>query len=269
MKRLIFNCLVVAALAISAAFASSNESAITKLPEVITKSDGSNTMYEYDSQNRIAKILLYNDGEHILTQTFTYSGSNLVKILSENPELDEPTTEEFTKTGNQIFITYNFGDYGEGDGVLEINDDGYPINFSGSDGHNLGFSYDYTIRNGNVLKVTTEQHRFGGAHHILNFDVNYRYDDKKSPFTHCTTPEWWMIICMWGGKKSVGDEYGGKNNVIEENWKGILNDVEENRKEDYSGKKEYTYEYDNEDFPTQCTVKHSDGTVDVYTFKYK
>jgi len=102
----------------------------------------------------------------------------------------------------------------------------------------------------------------------LKFSAHYTYDDKKSPFTHCTTPKWWMIIDMWEGMNSIGAEYGCKNNVIEENWSGILNDVEENRSEDYTGKREYTYEYDNEGYPTKCTVKHLDGKVDVYTFKY-
>jgi len=253
--------LVIATLVLAAVFTSCDDNdddnnGKVKLPETITNRDGNYTKFEYDSQMRITKNFEYRNGILYLTNTLTYIGNDLVKMVLEYQ--NDTYTEEYAKEGNEITITY-YDDIGylSGTNILYLNNDGFPDKYDFILGHNLGVVNNYTIQSGNITKIMSTQVHW----EITEKDgsVNYKYDDKKSPFTHCATPKWWNIITRNVLMYNLDVEFGCKNNVIEENriniyWKGSST----------NGKVEYTYEYDSDGFPTKLTSGNN-----VVTIQYK
>ena len=262
-KNQFLSCVVVALFAVSAAFASCDKkNDIVKLPNIITYSDDGYETFEYDSLNRITKISRYNkDEKPWYIQTLTYTGSDLVKYVRTYSESDETETEEYTKKGNQITIEYE-NMLESGDRILDLNTEGYPTKYEGWN-NDLSFVYTSTIQNDNVTKITTVQHCNNWDEVKKEGSINYRYDDKKSPFTHCATPKWWMQVQYWTiwTFNWMTDDYGSKNNVIEESWN---NASLYSRGDGFNGKVEYKYEYDNDGYPIKRT-----GGGDVITFQYK
>jgi len=240
MKKLVLNCLMITALAASsAAFASFNDNGkeAVKLVETTIYSDGSYTKFEYDVQNRITKISEYDKiGAISKTETIIYSGNDLVRSVAEG----DHACANYVKNDNQITIKYYDNDriyesWAWNDAceifplTIYLSNDGYPTNYKGSMYCEISYSGNYTIQNGNVTVHTYESSSSDGSDEGSN---NYNFDDKKSPFYHCATPKWWMIRNLTG--------YYGKNNVTEIYYG--------------SGKKKFTYVYDEEGYPTKRTT---------------
>ena len=88
----------IAAFAVSAVFTScgddndnDNDRGVVKLVETMVINWGYGDItakFEYDDENRIVKTYSYWEGELVGVTTFIYSGEDLVKIESDNP--DEP-----------------------------------------------------------------------------------------------------------------------------------------------------------------------------------
>ena len=141
MKRVVLNYLVIAALAVPAAFTSCKkdmENVFTvKLLETITvccrKSDGIDEdfrkydkyKFEYDEQNRITKMSeYYYDGSLSYTNTFTYEGDDLVQVV--NIFDGYVNTFEYTKSGNTINLKLTCYDI-VSTYTIELNSDGLPV----------------------------------------------------------------------------------------------------------------------------------------------
>jgi len=233
MKKTVFIYLIIAALSISPASASNED--LVKLPKTITKSDGSYTKFEYDSQNRITKISRHENFVE-KTETLTYGVDGSVKDVKEAFFDGEPITYIITKNGNKITLRSSGG--GEYTNIITIDKDGYPTLMVAGYEESEAWTFPLEYQNGNLIKriVYTED----GEEQV----INYKYDDKKTPFTNCSTPKWWWWIMWWN---HGDDEYCNKNNIIFEN---------------------YIYEYDSDGFPTKRTEKNKDGSINVYTFIY-
>jgi hypothetical protein len=255
MKITISIYLVTVALAISATFTScdKNDDDIGNnnvlLPKTITNNISrhsySRNEYEYDKQNRITKILRYSNHEYFLKeaeldqiQTFTYVGDDFVKVVEERSGF---TTVEFSKNGDKINVTRK---YSSGEvyytATMDLNNEGYPTkresSFTfGTDNYQID---TYQFQNGNLMKQSIV--RGNGPSSNLEFT----YDNKKSPFFHCETPNW-VMINLW--------EYGiSKNNVIKVN-----------------GTSQYEYEYNIAEFPIKRTMNYTDGEEYITEYKYK
>jgi hypothetical protein len=203
-------------------------------------SDVAHDKYEYDSQNRITKLLWYdNDGKLWGSKTFTYDGADLVKVIIVK-SYTNISTEEFTRNGDVITINCS---YLYGIQSLHLNSDGLPDRQEVimEDYYYLD-TYDY--QNGNLVKYI---HKFCQKIEddfviIAEDNTNYKYDDKKSPFYNSNFPKWYMI---WDF-----DWYGIHNNVIE--------------RDDIT----FEYDYDTDGFPTKCTITNSYGETSVIEFNY-
>jgi len=239
------------------AFASCNENGneVVKLVETITDIDGNYQKFEYDSQNRITKISKYDrDGNLFETKTLTYSGNDLVKyefVVLTSEEWgaywkEENNSISYTNSGIQIIKT---SDGCKDTYKLNLNNDGYPAKFEGGGHCYLSSLYNYSIKNGNVTMITLESQGIGRV------SVNYKYDDKKSPFTHTATPKWWIILNIIEMIDNRTEAFYGNNNIIE-----ILNDKGEVLYE-------CIYEYDSDGYPITRKAKHRDRILATYQYK--
>jgi len=268
MKKTISNCLIIAVLAL--AFMScdkeiyNNDGKIQLLERIIypdpdfrlnakslTQCQTENAVkyekYEYDNQNRIAKILRYNrSGTVVGTQTFTYNGNDLVKVVHEGgPCGPDVETREFARNGNKITITINGGYLnfmGTRTFTFELTEDEFPTNFRSLD--DWPWSHGEThnqYQDGNLIK------RIGSG--SQDYSITFEYDENKSPFYNSQTPRWYMFYINYNG-------FGGnKNNLIREIGVGVSS-------------MEYKYEYDKNGFPTKRTTD-SDRREYTIEFRYK
>ena len=232
MSKIVLNSLSIVALAlIVAAFtsctskkkASDNVNKV-KLLESIINADDKTVKLEYDAQNRISKKSGYDNGKLSFTETFAYGKNGSVKsVRTYYYDVKSRFEVEFVRNGNMITVPENEQDVAD----YHVNDDGYLMKevrevWEGT----------YHYQGGNVTKIT------GFWKDWINDTtedvvMEYKYDDKKSPFFNDKTPKWLI--------KFLFSDYGLTNNIIEHNHSaGLL----------YT----YKYEYDSDGFPTKQTA---------------
>jgi hypothetical protein len=221
-----------------------------KLVEKITKSDGTYETYEYDAQNRIEKISMYKKDGTTSSETITYDGNDLVKYV------DGATEYITTKDKNEITLHTKAHKAGDFMGMYTLNDDGYPSEIANGWEQSECYPSHLKYQDGNL----TEEIYYGDYEEYHEF--LYRVDNKKSPFYHCETPKWfkfWRLQRAWVGNNNVIEVNATRHNYDYDSETTIPTE---------EGKDIYSYEYDSADYPTKCTVKYPDGTVEEYTFDY-
>ena len=245
MKRVVLNYLVIAAISVVVASTSCSNEKI-QLPESLTYKDGRTEQYEYDNENRIAKILYY-EKEGILTfsNTITYSGNDFIKsVITTKSDSDFAATVEYSKSGNKIAVTIKNNDRDSTEtAIIDLDNDGFPTKYEVKSDEVSSVSV-FETHGGNLTKHSYKVIR---GNVTLEGSSDCKYDNKKSPFFHCKTPKWWWIL----SEKCMSTQ----NNVIE-------------RSNSNGEKVEYKYEFDNAGYPTKCTAKSSSGE-NVSEFKYK
>ena len=216
--------------------ASQNESGngIVKLPATLTVFENGCTIwsfeFEYDAKRRITKVLNSKNEDAC---TFTYIGND--KIVKN----DGNCTISFVKDGNRINIKDVKGNchgvVADGE-TITLNSDGYPVKYS-------KFAFYYTV-GGNLTRISASS-EYGP------YDLNLKYDDKKSIFTDCESPKW-IFIAFWVNMSEIElfTHLISNNNLIELERYII------------------TYEYDIVGYPTKCTWEEG-GKIYSITCKYK
>ena len=251
MKRGVLNYLIIAAILVLPALISCSKEKV-QLLDTITYDDGSYTKYEYDNENRVTKISRYDkDGNENIgpTQTFFYSGNDLVKVaLNSDSDSSFNLSLEFSKSENKIVVAIkNSNSDNVETASLYLDNDGLPAKYeseTASDVVTSSMVGTFEFHDGNLTKYSYKQTQ--DSIETLEGSLNFKYDNMKSPLYHCKTPRWWWFILE---NKSV------QNNEIE-----MSNDNGE--------KVEYKYEFDSAGYPTKCTIKNSEGEY-VSEFKYK
>jgi len=225
-----------------------NDNDVVKLLESITWDDGSKYEYEYDIQNRIT-IITENDA----TETFTYSGEDLIKIVRDGDGYTKTT--DFIKNENKITMTVTRSDGFNSTGTIDLDNDGFPTKcIETFEEHNYYSVYTFKIQDGNLTESSYNEIEIGENEEPRNI-YKYKYDNKISPFHHCKTPNWYMFFYMI----DVEVIYGSQNNVTE-----YMFEIDDDKL-----KTEFIYEYDSTGFPTKCTVEYSGGGKSVIMYTYK
>lgn len=229
--NLIVFMVVSVIIAVSAVF-SACKGGDVKLLESMSYDNGYVTKFEYDDQNRLAVLHTYNpDGSYYMGRRITYSGNDVVH-LSEGGDIESPS-ESYERRGNTI--------YKSNGSECQINSDGYvtEVSFVNYDGTVTKTTYLYT--NGNL---TNQIALIDGA---VRYTVEYKYDDKKSPF-NCNTPKWFL--------QHIFSYMGFKNNMLQCTFSNnFFNPI-------------YTYEYDSDGYPTSQTMTANNNIVTV-NFTYR
>jgi len=209
--------------------------------------------YEYDEQNRITKITSYNYNidetlNNTIIKKYSYNNAgDLTSIFLEYPshtQDNESTT--YTKFGNIITWKKNNANY-----TVVLNSKGVPekqtveytkVEFNSSTMSTFSYfvretnTYQYT--NDNVSKITFVMATGPTSANVSTSYTStqtYTHDNKKSPFYHCKTPKWIMIL----------DGRSIKNN--------ILTEIHHHHDDDY-GLFTSIYTYDSEGFPSEGTT---------------
>ena len=216
---------------------SKQDEEIRLLERITDANDDDNYLkFEYDKQNRLTSFTIYSGGEVHEAVTLSYSGNDLVgqvKVLSNRNIINE----QYKKNGDSITVV------GRDNVVYHLNSDGNIIRERENRFSTAEYTYD---KNGNLIKKTDEL--FGRKD---KDPIEYEYDNKKSPFTHCNTPQWWLTsVYQPSYRKSFM-----KNNVLKITKKGKV-------------EIECTYEYDDAGYPIAQTV-YEDGEQHVLYYKYK
>jgi uncharacterized protein (TIGR02145 family) len=195
-----------------------------KLLESITDDSGKvQKKFEYDEQSRIVKVYDYNkDGKLYYTKTITYANNSVTveMVMRDNNKF----TNKYDMNGNDVGSPKSF---------RNINEEGYIVakKYESGEENDDGSSASYEYLNGNLIKL--EQYDDTGPE-----IVNYKYDDKKSPFSNTNTPKWIL-------QEMIEPYYACKNNVLEV--------YSHDDMRDYTYTAEYEYEYDSDGFPTKQT----------------
>ena len=239
-KFVLIKIVAVATLAVLTVFSScdkNDNNNDVKLLKTLTHWNGSYSKFEYDNQNRITKYSTYNNVGNLMWATsFTYSGDDLVKIENNGSFV------EFAKIGDKINVTTPYSD---DTGIIFLNENGFPIRFEETEESFLNVT-TFIYQNGNVVKSSFKR-KNQNEEIIYEETIEYKYDNKKSPFYHCKTPKWFFVI-------ELEDFLSVKNNVKERTING--------------NRIEFIYEYNSDGFPTKRTVRH--GIEErIVTFEYK
>ena len=210
--------------------------------------------FTYDDQNRIKTMTFYEDGEVYSVNTLNYNSSgDLTSMKTEYPSWGDTYTETYTKSGNKITI--------DDDGdvfTMELNDQGLPIKgtYEYASGDNWGTensTFKYQGSNLTEISRTYESYWDGETYSDEDKTTFTSYDDKKAPFYHCKTPQWWLIFWFEG-------RYGIQNNPK------IIKGMEKNEN---THTVEYTYNADG--FPVTAKwiwtweFEWGEGGSDEYT----
>jgi len=205
-----------------------------KLLETESYSVGGHSRYEYDTQNRLTKIYKYsNGGERFYTLTLTYSGDDLVQY--------NDFTIDFPYSANKM--TYSDG---SNTNTFDLNSDGSLAKASASyvtNGYNCVSSYQY--QNGNLTKVIEEWSN--EVYQSVVTTREYTYDNMKSPFINCKTPMWcltWFVNIERSYCNNNSIEFTQTNSEISSNLV-------------------FSYEYDNEGYPTRCSYEVGNEVITV------
>jgi hypothetical protein len=207
-----------------------------KTPRLLESMTIESTTYkfEYDDKDHIIKFS-YGNEKPIATSKFIYSTDGSVKITGTLYYHGEDNySVEFVRNGNTIAVKSMELD------TIKVNKDGYidksertRANEGEGDGDPWARTYQYL--GNNLIKLTS-------ATEIIEF----KYDNKKSPFYHGNTPKWllqYLFMLHW--------EYGLNNNIVEIDYGDGY-------------KRTYEYEYDSEGFPTKQTMG---STITVFTYR--
>jgi len=187
-------------------------SAIVKLLESISRDDDGNIgrKYKYDEQKRLVEMYRYHYFNNVTKQEvstttkITYSG-NFIWVEEFHYDGSKGNSASFTINGNTVTVN--------GKSSFTINKDGYIVE-------------EYKYKDGNIIK-----YEYSDEVH------NFKYDDKKSPFTNSNTPKW---LFQYLYDPTLYAKYASKNNVVEEAYNG------ENIGNETTASK---YEYDDDGFP--------------------
>ena len=226
--------------------------------------------FEYDDQNRITKIIyheVWDRGSDTWSQTLRYnSAGDLISITHDNGDV-----ETFTRTGN--IITRRAPMWEESGRVysetFELNAQGLLGKFTFDETYDSGswwkgiMTFQYQGRN--VVESTLEMEEFFEEYRSEMVTATVTYDDKKSPFYHSNTPQWFLLSEFF--------LYGTHNNVK------TINSIRSREDEIWSHTTTFVYTYNDAGFPISRTATvrwsgYEDGEFfegeEVYTetFRY-
>jgi hypothetical protein len=212
-----------------------------KLLECITYEN----KFVYDKQNRIVKIYKFSDIVGTETLTIAYGGNDSVTFenVSGSGRKDR---KEFVKNGNTITVNEITAENESYTHSFTINGDGYIINRAKMT------TYEY--ENGNLISKKEDIKNEDGED--IGYVYEYRYDNKKSPFSNSNTPKWLFDFLNTSIYSSES-----KNNVVYYSFEGSVQ----------HGDHDIKYEYDKDGFPTKCTdtyhIEGEEGT-DITNYTY-
>ena len=225
------------------------DDSVVKLLTTITYNIGHYKEFEYDNLNRITKELNYRGGKIYSTETLDYNSTGDLVKWSIN-YFDEPENNEerdYTKNGNKIQI-------GDND-ILTVNNYGYPSVRVFKDEKNNTSSNVYYYEKGNIefIEIYSRAYELDDPSNVGRLEnttkVYFEYDNKRSPFYHCKTSIFYLILDF---------DFVVNNNVLK------MSGGKYNR--------EYKYVYDSDGYPTKITRTsyEEDGDwTDTRELKYK
>jgi len=189
-------------------------------------------------------------GDVKLLETITDEGGNVQKRFEYDKQNRIVKIDNDTITYADNLITVGTQKFAINGNTVTVDGKSYTIDKDGyivkSKEANYSVSDEYKYKDGNLIKISWSYE-----------DVsNYSYDNKKSPFSNCTTPKWLI-------QHLLRPHNASENNAV---------DAGDGREDDT-----YKYEYDSDGFPVKATVttKYYEGceenceTTTIIRYSYR
>ncbi|MDR3002343.1 MAG: hypothetical protein LBU89_13910 [Fibromonadaceae bacterium] len=240
----------IAATLLMVAFTGCKSQNGVKLPKTLTRNDGHMEVmvkFEYDDKNRIVKMHDYHDKKLFSTGTVTYDNDGSVKIVhSYVNKAEEVWEKRYAKNANIITVrsTRSYEDPFFTD-TITVNKDGYIVRRRRSGScTDAGWTEISTFlyQNDNLIRIKEA----GGYRDFIEF----KYDDKKSPFYNDKTPKWLL--------QDLFPNTGLNNNITEHKEVGVDPDGA------FVSLTTYTYEYASDGFPNKQVKSESENATITY-----
>ena len=188
---------------------------VTEISSVSEWGEVQTTTFEYDEQNRITKIIGIEAGDWTTTLEYNEAGE-LVKLIYGDEEDDNYVT--FTRNSNIITAVIVLGLLNvEQSETLELNIEGLLVKQTREITYNNGNweidIWTYTYQGKNVIEYKNENEEFHqGELYYGKETFTFTYDEMKSPFFHCNTPQWFFA---WNGMLGYIGENNQKTMIME------------------------------------------------------
>ena len=264
MTKEVFNYIIITTFAMWAAFSSctkENEykpNIKEKLLETITYASGWYSKFEYDNRNRVTKYSEFNDLGTLMEITIvTYNGDVLTRIDYKNlhPFSGRPydVSSELTKNGNIITVkrTHSTLNLILTTLYLHINNKGL-LEKNVEEGGIFSVVNSYKYHNENCVNYTYIYIQEGKI--VEEYSLEYKFDDKKSPYYSCKTPKWFWFFT------NKNFSAFSQNNAIEEKYGEGLYPEQITR---------WEYVYDRDGYPIKRIFIGSLGETWATEFQYK
>jgi len=174
----------------------------------IDYNDGWMKKFEYNDENRITKIIEYEEGEQYRVFTLNYdSDGDLTSILRSFPNYAVDYESTFLKSENIITVTQLWNS--NISTKIELNAQGLPSKIMEEETFDNGNWYKesttFKYQGKNIIEFTEEwSGLWNGETETGSDKFTITYDNKKAPFYYCKTSEWFLIFF---------DIYGIQNNM--------------------------------------------------------
>ena len=205
-----------------------NDGQVYLLSEIDHGDGGWIQKFEYDDKNRITKITGFYDGVAMLSYN---NDGDLISMFEVHPDYPEYNrTTEFSKSGN--IVTWN-EDNGNISIKIELDTQGLPskLMFESTEDNGDWIKQVVTLKYQGKNMIETADEWSESRHGVTSTGTGkstFTYDNKKSSFYHCKTPEWFLMLYFL--------DNGLQNNMIT-----AKNDYSSSYGYVYSDIFEYTY----------------------------
>jgi hypothetical protein len=220
--------------------------------------DGRVEKLEYDSQDRIKKIIETMNGASSKVSTITYSGEELtsVKTVCEN---EQDYTVTFTRDEDNDVVVQDprwvYEDEHQFVVFLTDNNQGLATRLMTlhywNDDYRIQEIYTYTYSGKNLSTMHYIKKQIWEGEYAEGDEKQYNFttDNKNSPFFNSKTPQWWILYYF-------GPLFSSTNNIVK--VEGDNDDLET-----------FTHTFDSNDLPTKSVYWYNkDESGRTYTFKY-
>ena len=215
-----------------------------KLLETVSVNGALSMKYEYDEQNRISNYVSV-DLNTINSFTYNVEGDLITVRMGAVSDPSNYFEENFIKReDNIVYVGYEMQKF-------ELNPQGFLCRNVIPNPTSLGnLIYVYEYMDGNLSRMES-----GWTSDIPKISI-YTYDDQKSPFYNCNTPQWYMV---WGfrfvfdGFADLQNNRLTKTSSLSAPWLELEDEVIT-----------YTYTYDEAGYPLTC--KDDSGQLTTYTY---
>lgn len=216
---------------------SSPENLLVKRITAINSSEGYSIIEEFSYDgNKIVEVR----SDYYGIKKFTYTNnliSRVVKYDKDNPDVvDYTITYSYDSSGKVETYKWEYNNFWDSNELEYTSNGDFTVSYKNSNGD--VDSGNFYVEDGNVVKIESSE-----------YVSDLSYDTKNTPFKNIVGASNISLLNFWDEPFSLSELYGNKNNLIQEKYRNIKNDIIHTN--------DYLYDYNELDYPRNVTVSNS------------